>query len=143
MLTGLVLIIVYCDSVFRSHDWFVMSDKLKMVDGLAKFLSYSAGFCIWGSNFIVCKELFKFICELWTYLPLKFGLGCYRNPCYRYDAKGNPWCYVFQEKFFFAGLLFSLAAAGTWLQEHYLSFLLINILILIMILRISLGLGAF
>ena len=51
--------------------------ELRMVDGLAKFLSYSAGFCIWGLNFISCKQLFKFICELWTYLPLDFGLGRY------------------------------------------------------------------
>ena len=38
--------------------------ELRMVAGLAEFLSYSAGFCIWGLNFIGCKELFKFICEL-------------------------------------------------------------------------------
>ena len=53
--------------------------ELRMADGLAKFLSYSADFCIWGSNFISYKELLKFICELWTYLPLDFGLGCYND----------------------------------------------------------------
>ena len=54
------------------HDEWKDGFELKMVNGLAKLLNYSAGFCIWDLNFICYKELFKFICEWWLDLPSEF-----------------------------------------------------------------------
>ena len=55
--------------------------ELKMVDGLAKFLIYSDAYYIGGWIIFDCKELFQFICELWSDLPSEFQVGVLHAHC--------------------------------------------------------------